>query len=100
MDRVAEIKERLERELSPSHIEIMQALTVERARSGRYALEQIDEPENNRREMVIQQALQIMQMNDQLDLMDRYSLLLAAQVGAEVKEAKVLGIAASGVIPQ
>ena len=81
---------------NPSHNEIMQALMVERFRSGQYALGQIDEPENNRREMVIQQALQVMQMNDQLDLMDRYSLLLAAQVGAEVKAAKFLGIASSG----
>ncbi len=85
---------------NPSHNEIMQALMVERARSGRYALEHIGEPENNRREMVIQQAFQIMQMNDQLDLMDRYSLLLAAQVGAEVKATKVLGRACAGALLQ
>ncbi|MFH1158402.1 MAG: hypothetical protein V1721_05905 [Pseudomonadota bacterium] len=81
---------------NPSHNEILQALMVERFRSGKYALGQIDEPENNRREMVIQQALQVMQMNDQLDLMDRYSLLLAAQAGAEIREAKSLGIASTG----
>jgi len=82
---------------NPSHNEIMQALMVERFRSGQYALGQIDEPENNQREMVIQQALHVMQMNDQLDLMDRYSLLLAAQVGDEIRAAKFLGTAASGI---
>lgn len=82
---------------NPSHNEIMQALMVERFRSGQYALGQIDEPENNQREMVIQQALHVMQMNDQLDLMDRYSLLLAAQVGDEIRAAKGLGTASAGV---
>jgi len=81
---------------NPSHNEIMQAMMSERFRSGKYVLEQIAEPENNAREMVIQQAFQLMQMSDQLDLMDRYALVLAAQAGAEVRRAKRQGTAAEG----
>jgi hypothetical protein len=67
-----------------SRNEVLRALMTQRYRNGKYALTQIDEPENNRRELVIQQALQLMQMSDELDLMDHYSLLLAAQVSREV----------------
>lgn len=81
---------------NPSHNEIMQAMMSERFRSGRYTQQMIDEPENSQREMVIQQAFQLMQMSDQMDLMDRYSLLLAAQAGAEVRKAKHPGTAAEG----
>ncbi len=81
---------------SPSHNEIMQAMTSERFRSGQYALQQIDEPENNQREMVVQQAFQIMEMSDQLDLMDRYSLLLASQVSDEIRRSSQEGSAAEG----
>jgi len=81
---------------NPSPNEIMQVMMSERFRSSKNAAGQVDEPENNQREMVIQQAFQLMQMSDQLDLMDRYSLLLAAQAGAEVGKAKNLGSAASG----
>ncbi|MBI3441636.1 MAG: hypothetical protein HY052_07540 [Proteobacteria bacterium] len=73
---------------NPSHNEIMQAMMNERFRNGNYAQQLIDEPENNQRELVVQQAFQLMQMSDQLDLMDRYSLLLAAQVGAEILQDK------------
>jgi hypothetical protein len=59
---------------NPSRNEIMQVMTSERFRTGKYALQQIDEPENNQREMVIEQSFQVMQMADQLDLMDRYTL--------------------------
>lgn len=79
---------------NPSHNEVMQALTQEKFRSGKYALSEIDEPENNQRELVLQQVLQMIQMNDQLDLMDRYALLLAAQVGEEVNSMKSAGSAA------
>jgi hypothetical protein len=81
---------------NPSLNEIMQVMMSERFRSSKNAGGQVDAPENNQREMVIQQAFQLMQMSDQLDLMDRYSLLLAAQAGAEVREAKHLGSAVSG----
>ena len=73
---------------NPSHNEVLKVMTSERFRTGQLSVEQIDEPENNAREMVIQQALQAMMMADQLDLLDRYGLILAAQVGPEVKDAK------------
>jgi hypothetical protein len=82
---------------NPSRNEVLRAMMTQRFRSGKYSLRQIDEPENNRREMVIEQALQLMQMNDQLDLMDRYSLLLASQVSAEIKGSKPLTSAARGM---
>ncbi|MCE9507601.1 MAG: hypothetical protein K8R48_04705 [Alphaproteobacteria bacterium] len=81
---------------NPSPNEVMQVMMSERFRSSKNAAGQVDEPENNQREMVIQQAFQLMQMSDQLDLMDRYSLLLAAQAGAEVRKAKHLGSAVGG----
>lgn len=81
---------------NPSHNEIMHAMMSERFRSGRYAQKMIDEPENSKRESVVQQAFQLMQMSDQLDLMDRYSLLLAAQVGAEIRKSKSFSNAAEG----
>lgn len=81
---------------NPSRNEVMQALLTERFRSGTYALQQIDEPENNRREMVIEQALQVMQMSDQLDLMDRYSLLLASKAGMQIRTQNLLSVSAGG----
>lgn len=73
---------------NPSYNEVMEALANERYRTGQYALRQIDEPENNGRELVLQQALQTMQLADQLDLLDRYALIVAARAGNEVKKAK------------
>ena len=70
---------------NPSRYEVLRALMTQRYRSGRYALSQIDEPENNRRELIVDQALQLIQMSDQLDMMDHYALLLASQVSTEVK---------------
>ena len=69
---------------NPSRNEIFRAMIAQRFQSGKYALGQIDEPENNAREQVINQALQLMQMSDQLELMDHYSLLLASQIGNEI----------------
>jgi hypothetical protein len=73
---------------NPSHNEIMEVMMSERFRTGQYSIEQIDEPENNDREMVVQQAFQAMLLSDQLDLLDRYGLVLAAQASAEVKRDK------------
>ena len=81
---------------NPSYNEVMHVLINERPRSGMYALEQISEPEVNKRELVIQQAVQLMQLNDQIDLLDRLSLILAAQVGAEVIKAKQPSSAVEG----
>lgn len=69
---------------SPSHNEILEVMMTERFRAGTMGVNQIDEPENNNRELVIQQAFQAMQMSDQIDLLDRYALILAARVGANV----------------
>lgn len=75
---------------NPSQNEVMEAMMSERFRSGDYAISQIDEPENNEREMVIQQAFQIMRMTDQIDLLDKYALILAADIGYQVQRAKPL----------
>jgi hypothetical protein len=80
----------------PSRNEIFRALIAQRFQSGKYALGQIDTPENNAREQVIDQALQLMQMSDQLDLMDHYSLLLSAQISGEVVQKTELNSASPG----
>jgi len=73
---------------SPSHNEVMEVMMAERFRAGTIGVNQIDEPENNNRELVVQQAFQAMQMSDHIDLLDRYALILAARVGANVVEHK------------
>ena len=82
--------------VNPSYNEILHAMINERPRTGKYALQNIDEPEANQRELVIQQALQIMQMNAQLELMDRQSLIIAAQVGKKIKDGKHYSSVLSG----
>lgn len=82
--------------LNPSYNEVMQVMMNERFRTGKFANNQMGEPENNARELVVQQAFQMMNMSDQLDLMDRYSLLLAAQAGADIRKDKPGGTAAAG----
>ncbi|MFN7114627.1 MAG: hypothetical protein ACK4PK_09765 [Alphaproteobacteria bacterium] len=73
---------------SPSHNEVMEVMMAERFRAGTIGVNQIDEPENNNRELVIQQAFQAMQMSDHIDLLDRYALILAARVGTNITENK------------
>ncbi len=73
---------------NPSHNEVMETMMADRFRAGTFGVNQIDEPENNNRELVIQQAFQAMQMADQLDLLDRYALIMAARVGANIVENK------------
>jgi hypothetical protein len=68
----------------PSRNEILRSMITQRFQSGKYALGQIDEPENNQREQVVDQALQLIQMSDQMDLMDHWSVLLAAQISGEI----------------
>ncbi len=70
---------------NPSRDEILRALMTQRFRSGLYSSGQITEPENNQREMVVDQALQVIQLSDDLDIMDHQMLLLAAQVSSEVE---------------
>ncbi len=77
---------------NPSYNELMHTMTTERFRSGQYAIKQMDEPENAKRELVIQQAFQVMLLNDQIELLDRQALILAAQISDNIKEAKMHGI--------
>ena len=71
---------------NPSYEEVMNAMVAERFRSGSYQVDLVDEPENIQRELVMQQAMKVMQLNDQLDLMDRLAIMLAAEVGTEVSK--------------
>ncbi len=73
---------------SPSHNEVMEVMMSERYRTGDYGVNQVDTPVNNMRESVVQQAFLAMQMSDMLDLLDRYALVVAAQVGAEINQGK------------
>lgn len=75
---------------NPSRNEIMQVMMAERFRTGTYSVDQVDNPENNGREMVVQQAFMAMQLTDQLDLMDRYAVMLAAEVSENVRASKSL----------
>lgn len=73
---------------NPSYNEIMQVMTNERFRNGKYATSQIDEPENNQRERVIQNIYFLMQMDDMLEIMDKEAMVLTAQISSTIKEAK------------
>lgn len=73
---------------SPSHNEIMEVMMSERFRSGTYNMDQVTEPEANGREAVIQQAFMAIAMSDTLDLVDKYSFLLAAQLGDQLSTSK------------
>lgn len=75
---------------NPSKNEIMQVMMDERFRSGQYAIDMVDDPDNNGRELVVQSAFQAMQLADQLDLTDRLSLLLAAEISHNVRGSKSL----------
>lgn len=80
---------------NPSYHEIMQAVMVDRYRNGNYSIEQIDEADNNLREMVIQKAFMAMQMNDTIELLDRYSMILAARAGDNIVQTNPPGNRAS-----
>ncbi|MDE2335997.1 MAG: hypothetical protein KGL10_01675 [Alphaproteobacteria bacterium] len=81
---------------NPSRDEILRALMTQRFRSGMYAVGQINEPENSQREMVVDDALQVIQMSDDLDIMDHEMLLLASQVSNEVESQYDFGNASEG----
>lgn len=74
---------------NPSKNEIMQAMMYDRFRSGQYSVEQVDDPQNNEREIAIQNGFQVIQMQDQLDLIDRWGLMMAAELGTEVNDGRV-----------
>lgn len=69
---------------SPSKNEVMNALAIEKTQTGDFSVRQIDEPENNAREATIQAGIRTRQLADMLDLVDRYSLIVAGQVGNEI----------------
>lgn len=71
---------------NPSYQEIMDAIVTDSFRSGQYSVEQIGTPANADRELTVQNAFQVMQMHDHLELMDRYALMLAAEMGLEASE--------------
>jgi len=71
---------------NPSYNEIMHTMLSERFRSGEYGISQIGEPENNAREIVVQNAFFVMQLSDMLDLMDKQAMLLTAKVSGDVYE--------------
>lgn len=75
---------------NPSKNEVMQVMMSERFQTGTYSISQIDEPHNNDREIVIQEAFQLMQLSDKLDLLDRYAFVLAAEAGDEIQGARPL----------
>jgi hypothetical protein len=66
--------------------EAMEALVNEKPRDGKFATGQIDEPQNNAREGAVQAGIRTRQLSDMLDLVDRYSLIVAGQVGNEIKQ--------------
>lgn len=69
----------------PSRGEVMEVMMSERFRSGRYMSDVSGSPEKAARESVIQSAYQVMQLSDQLDLLDRYSVMLAARAADRVR---------------
>ncbi len=69
---------------NPSYEEVMQVMMSERFHTGSLSVDQVDDPNNNAREMVIQQAMQAMELNDMLNRIDKYSTFLAAQTGNDV----------------
>ncbi len=81
---------------NPSYNEMMEAMLNERYRTGQYSIEQIDTPANANRELTVQNAFQVMQMHDHLELMDRYALMLAAEVGLEAQELRGTGTVSRG----
>ncbi len=78
--------------INPSYNELIHAMTTERFRSGNYSIKQMDEPENAKRELVIQQAYQVILLNDQIELLDRQALILAAQISDNIKDTKIYGV--------
>jgi hypothetical protein len=72
--------------LPPSKNEVMNVISSERAATGDFAARQVDEPANNAREAVVQEGVRLRQLNDMLDLVDRYSLIVAGQVGYRLNQ--------------
>jgi hypothetical protein len=71
---------------NPSRDEILRALNVDKARSGKEGLRNNDGPENSARHLAIQSGGQLMQMADLLDLMDHYAMVVAGQSSLKVRQ--------------
>ncbi|MDD9900230.1 MAG: hypothetical protein OXT65_04560 [Alphaproteobacteria bacterium] len=71
---------------NPSRHEVLEVMANERYRTGKYAVRMMTEPEHVERELAVQEGIKSMQMADMLDLMDRYSLLVAARVGDSINK--------------
>jgi hypothetical protein len=82
---------------NPSYYEIMRAMTSDRYRTGRFGIEAIEDPENTARSLVAQQAITAMMLNDQMDLMDRYAVVIGAQLASQIEGRSVA--AASALAP-
>lgn len=71
---------------NPSYDEVMNTMIRERFRTGQYALQLMDEPETVSREQVVLEAYRMMQMNDYIDLLDRFAVVLATEVAMDINE--------------
>ena len=77
---------------NPSYYEIMRAMTSDRYRTNRYGIEGIEDPENTARSLVAQQAITAMMLNDQMDLMDRYAVVIGSQLASQIETRAVAGV--------
>ncbi|MBV1929138.1 MAG: hypothetical protein KUG81_06455, partial [Gammaproteobacteria bacterium] len=71
---------------NPSYQEVVNAVISERFRTGVYHNDLISDPDVVKSELVTLQAWHVIQQHDHLDLMDRFAMLLAAQVANEVNK--------------
>jgi len=79
---------------NPSYEEVMNTLLAERFRSGDYQHYLVDEPENIAKEMVGLQGMSLVQHQDFLDLVDRFSVMLATQVARDIRKSYGAGTGA------
>jgi len=70
---------------NPSYEEVVNAIISERFRTGVYHNDLISDPAVVKSELVTLQAWHVIQQHDQLDLLDRFAMLLAAQVANEIR---------------
>jgi hypothetical protein len=65
---------------------VIKTLSVDKGRCGKESLKAGDGPESGARELAIQEGNKLMQMSDMIDLMDRYSMLVAGQASLSVEK--------------
>lgn len=64
---------------NPSYREVMHAMVIDRFYNGTYGLDLVDEPENIKREKLVQSTLYLMQLRDYYELLERMALVIAVQ---------------------